>query len=42
MEKTQADHEVLILKANSFQDRVFNGVKKWESLEFQFDALNAH
>ncbi len=28
MEKTQADHEVLILKANSFQDRVFNGVKK--------------
>jgi hypothetical protein len=28
MEKTQVDHEVLILKANSFQDRVFNGVKK--------------
>jgi len=28
MEKTQVDHEVLILKANSLQDRINNGVKK--------------
>jgi hypothetical protein len=42
MEKTQANHEVLILKANSLQDRINNGVKKRESLEFQFYVLNAH
>jgi hypothetical protein len=28
MEKTQANHEVLILKANSLQDRKTDGVKK--------------
>jgi hypothetical protein len=42
MEKTQTNHEVLILKANNLQDRIFNGVKKQKTLEFQFDALNAH
>jgi hypothetical protein len=42
MEKTQVDHEVFILKANSLQDRIIDGVKKQESLEFQFDVLNAH
>ncbi len=33
---------MFILKANSLQDKIFNGVKKQKSLEFQFDVLNAH
>jgi hypothetical protein len=42
MEKAQVDHEVFILKANCLQDRIIDGVKNQESLEFQFDVLNAH
>jgi hypothetical protein len=36
------DHEELLLKSNNLQDKIVNGVKKWESLEVEFDALNTH
>jgi len=34
MENTQVGHEVFILKANNIQDRIIDGVKKRDSLEF--------
>jgi hypothetical protein len=42
IEKTQFDHELFILKANSLHDKIIDGIKKQKSLEIQFDALNAH
>jgi hypothetical protein len=42
MEKIKFDHEELLLKSNNLQDKIVNGVKKWESLEVEFDALNTH
>jgi hypothetical protein len=42
MEKTKTNHKLFLLTTDFLEDKIVEGVKKQESFEIQFDALNVH